>query len=1027
MNPRSVPIDDLLIHAEFVRSLARDLVRDPHAAEDLAQDAWVNALHRPPVHGAALRGWFATLLQNLWRNSGRSERRRRAREAGAEPPHAAPCAEQILEREHVRERLVRAVLRLDEPFRTAVLLRYYEELTPTTIARRLGVPAATVRTRLARGIARLRQVLDEQHDGSRAWLTPVSTWVVGLGGEAAAVIAGGIAMKKILFVAAAVAVLALAWAVSLRKDTAPATPLQVAGTAAGPVAQPLELAVAPQREAGVAASVLPDEAPLPVFACERGFGVVHGDVVDENDEPVAGVEVVAEPVVGTLPPRFWLRDDRSGRRTARTDAAGMFRIDGVASGPVRVRTVVDDPRRAEAHTTVAPGATEGPLLLRMRSADPGDWLRIAVVDGEGRPVPFATVELYGWSSSETYASRPTDPRTDPLARGVADADGLFELRGAAVCAAIVHARAGEAVGIGRFDTWARDFGTRVDVRVVLTPAASLRGTFTGEGAETLDGATVSLHAQSRFEAYHVGGGRRFNARVVGRSFCLHGLAAGDYSVTLSAPSGVRLVVAPLGFDAEPMPNSARMRMVAVPAGQHAEVELAVAAGGRLRGAVQADGRAVAGARVRAVLAPTTSNFPAGFVLRGAHVWRLDRGWEAAPSEPTTHVEGRTDGTGAYELCSLQPGNYRVEVVANGLSFDRRMDVGVAAGGITELRHDLVAAGVLQFAALGLTYVGVTPVGETTPRMLAIVDREFVTLPGLPPGRYEIARFHSDVRVEPVVLATAEVFAGRTTWVDLRMPVAVVTGRVTADGAPVAGATVNWAGFTRRTDAFGAFRLELGYQPSRRADAPDVVVSRHGVRTGFALPASDDTVLELGRRHVTIGAVDEMGVPLPVALELHAFADDKPTTGFQWCTIERRLPAGPATRVGPVPAWLLHGHVVFENGVRLPMSLFPGTDAMTVVRPPTGTVRVQVRNRNGAAAAGVTIDATTWRGEGEPPADDEAFREGEGRLFRTAQTGENGIAEFAVAAGEVMVAVDGSSARVTVAAGATVAAPTLTLQ
>jgi hypothetical protein len=283
-----------------------------------------------------------------------------------------------------------------------------------------------------------------------------------------------------------------------------------------------------------------------------------------------------------------------------------------------------------------------------------------------------------------------------------------------------------------------------------------------------------------------------------------------------------------------------------------------------------------------------------------------------------------------------------------------------------------------------------------------------------------------VRVEPVVLATAEVFAGRTTWVDLRKAVAVISGRVTAGGEPVAGASVSCASVTRRTDAFGAFRFGLGFQPNRRPDAPGILVSRLGVRTTFRLPASDDAVLELGRRYVTIGAVDDLGVPVPVALELRAITLDLPEAGPTSCSIERKLPAGPATRIGPVPDWLLHGDAVFEDGVRVPISMFAGTDSLTVARPPTGTVRVQVRHAGGAPAVDVTIDAWTWRGTGEPPATDDELREGEGRSFRTAVTRENGIAEFAVVAGEVLVAVNGSSARVTVAPGATASA-TLTFQ
>ena len=51
------------------------------------------------------------------------------------------------------------MLALDEPYRTVILMRYYEDLTPSQIAEHLGLPAATVRTRLRRGLERLRSMI----------------------------------------------------------------------------------------------------------------------------------------------------------------------------------------------------------------------------------------------------------------------------------------------------------------------------------------------------------------------------------------------------------------------------------------------------------------------------------------------------------------------------------------------------------------------------------------------------------------------------------------------------------------------------------------------------------------------------------------------------------------------------------------------------------------------------------------------------------------------------------------------------
>ena len=41
-------IDALLEHQEFVRALAKSLIRDSASAEDVAQETWLSALTNPP-------------------------------------------------------------------------------------------------------------------------------------------------------------------------------------------------------------------------------------------------------------------------------------------------------------------------------------------------------------------------------------------------------------------------------------------------------------------------------------------------------------------------------------------------------------------------------------------------------------------------------------------------------------------------------------------------------------------------------------------------------------------------------------------------------------------------------------------------------------------------------------------------------------------------------------------------------------------------------------------------------------------
>src|SRR5687768_3275402 len=72
--PPSRPVDDerLLEQTAWIRALARSLVADAHLAEDLAQDACVAALERPPADAGNLRGWLAAVVRNLHRQVVRS-------------------------------------------------------------------------------------------------------------------------------------------------------------------------------------------------------------------------------------------------------------------------------------------------------------------------------------------------------------------------------------------------------------------------------------------------------------------------------------------------------------------------------------------------------------------------------------------------------------------------------------------------------------------------------------------------------------------------------------------------------------------------------------------------------------------------------------------------------------------------------------------------------------------------------------------------------------------------------------------
>ncbi len=161
--------DPWMKYAPGLRALARQLVSDPHGADDLVQETLLVALQTPAEKVASPRLWIAGVLRNLLRHWRRDEKRRRAE--GGEPrawvelsdPDSVEQGEQALTTAAVAQ----AVHRLREPYRSTVVLRYYENLPPRTIAAMQSVPVATVNTRLYRAHRSLRSVLRKEAPRSR--------------------------------------------------------------------------------------------------------------------------------------------------------------------------------------------------------------------------------------------------------------------------------------------------------------------------------------------------------------------------------------------------------------------------------------------------------------------------------------------------------------------------------------------------------------------------------------------------------------------------------------------------------------------------------------------------------------------------------------------------------------------------------------------------------------------------------------------------------------------------------------------
>jgi RNA polymerase sigma-70 factor (ECF subfamily) len=405
MAPKSTPLDPetILAHQPFLRELARSLLLDTQDANDAMQHAWLAACERPPREAGTLRAWLAAVVRNFARDGFRRERRRAERERIAARAEALPGVDEFVERETQRQRIVRVVLALPEPYRTAIVWRYFDGLGAAQIAERLGIPASTVRNRIHRGLEQLRARLEAVHGDRMACIAALELLArpAAIPTIPIPLATLGFAVKKTLAAVAAALVLAAAIWTLIPNETPggarelAALPVQAAGTRADRELARAEAppATTPARLETESRSKANHRGIAPRFL--SGF---RGRLVSPDGDAAAKVAVT---LIGFDPRRAvvdgldWSSGATSqaplSRYTARADAEGRFEILGILPG--------------ERHALLAGAGTRNQLSVTLtESPAPGEVLDLGdlrlvkkgkatgkVVDAAGNPVAGAWV------------------------------------------------------------------------------------------------------------------------------------------------------------------------------------------------------------------------------------------------------------------------------------------------------------------------------------------------------------------------------------------------------------------------------------------------------------------------------------------------------------------------------------------------------------------------------------------------------------------------------------------------------------
>ena len=160
----SQPCDEAfsaLVHrqSQFVFRVVFSVVRNVQDAEDVVQETFLK-IYR-------LGGWKdirderAFLARAAWRLAVRRIRPNRSEQVLAETADSTPNAEQSLMKEDAMAQLHRLLDALPLELRLPLALSTVDDMTSPQIAKVMGIPEGTVRTRLLRARAILRKKLEE--------------------------------------------------------------------------------------------------------------------------------------------------------------------------------------------------------------------------------------------------------------------------------------------------------------------------------------------------------------------------------------------------------------------------------------------------------------------------------------------------------------------------------------------------------------------------------------------------------------------------------------------------------------------------------------------------------------------------------------------------------------------------------------------------------------------------------------------------------------------------------------------------
>ena len=162
------------LHAPLVHTFALRILRERGEAEEVVQDVFVQVWRQAETYSTdrgTPEAWLITMTRSRGIDKLRSRRRRDEMVRPVEDPDRLPepaVQASAVGRAEARATLGGALGELPAAQRSVLELAYFDGLTQSEIAARLGEPLGTVKTRMRSGLERLRGILATRSGAGRA-------------------------------------------------------------------------------------------------------------------------------------------------------------------------------------------------------------------------------------------------------------------------------------------------------------------------------------------------------------------------------------------------------------------------------------------------------------------------------------------------------------------------------------------------------------------------------------------------------------------------------------------------------------------------------------------------------------------------------------------------------------------------------------------------------------------------------------------------------------------------------------------